>query len=157
MYVTRTRVVSGLALTWSSTRWKTWTVTLWLLAGITAFTTIFIFFFLPETLMANIQHRRACRLQQKNTQGKNHSLRSFFLDVARQTVNDFKLSCMDPVILFVNIHTMLIYGILYLWFELFPFGEPTVKSYYRCCDCDADNDAVFGGIYRFDATQQARK
>lgn len=30
---------------------------------------------------------------------------------------------MDPVILFVNIHTMLIYGILYLWFELFPFGK----------------------------------
>ncbi|KAH7273204.1 major facilitator superfamily domain-containing protein [Fusarium solani] len=117
------------------TRWKTWTATLWLLAGITAFTTIFIFFFLPETLMANIQHRRACRLQQENTQGKNHSLRSFFLGVARQTVDDFKLSCMDPVILFVNIHTMLIYGILYLWFELFPF--------------------VFGGIYRFDATQQA--
>jgi hypothetical protein len=25
------------------------------------------------------------------------------------------------------------------------------------CDRDADNGVVFGGIYRFDATQQARK
>ena len=30
---------------------------------------------------------------------------------------------MDPVILLVNIHTMLIYGVLYLWFEFFPFGK----------------------------------
>jgi len=30
---------------------------------------------------------------------------------------------MDPVILFVNIHTMLIYGVLYLRFEFFPFGK----------------------------------
>lgn len=47
--------------------------------------------------------------------------------ILKQTVNDFRISCMDPVIIFVNIHTMLIYGILYLWFEFFPFGK-TIQS-----------------------------
>lgn len=37
--------------------------------------------------------------------------------------NDIKLACLDPVILFVNMHTMLVYGVLYLWFEFFPFGK----------------------------------
>lgn len=37
--------------------------------------------------------------------------------------NDLKLACLDPVILFVNMHTMLVYGVLYLWFEFFPFGK----------------------------------
>lgn len=80
---------------------------------------------MPETLMANIQHRRDCRMQQGNTQ-KVLPLRNISLQIVRQTADDFKLSCLDPVILFVNLHTMLIYGILYLWFELFPFGESQV-------------------------------
>lgn len=37
--------------------------------------------------------------------------------------NDLKLAFSDPVILFVNMHTMLLYGVLYLWFEFFPFGN----------------------------------
>jgi DHA1 family multidrug resistance protein-like MFS transporter len=37
--------------------------------------------------------------------------------------NDLKLACLDPVILFVNMNTMLVYGVLYLWFEFFPFGK----------------------------------
>ncbi|KAJ5123379.1 hypothetical protein N7448_009476, partial [Penicillium atrosanguineum] len=111
-----------------SERWQTWTASLWLLAGITAFTTLFIFFLLPETLSSNILLRRAQRLR---TQTRNPSHRSQFeMDAPRtslgvmifeQIVNDLKISCMDPVIIFVNIHTMLIYGILYLWFEFFPF------------------------------------
>ncbi|GJN75943.1 MFS transporter [Purpureocillium lilacinum] len=113
-------------------RWQTWTATLWVLAGITAFTTLFVFLFLPETLMSNIVRRRLRRVGEHKAE---HAGSNFLAEVARQTVEDFKLSCMDPVILFVNIHTMLIYGVLYLWFEFFPF--------------------VFGGIYGFDATQQA--
>lgn len=64
-------------------------------------------------------------MQQGNTQ-KVLPLRNISLQIVRQTADDFKLSCLDPVILFVNLHTMLIYGILYLWFELFPFGESQV-------------------------------
>ncbi|AAW43510.1 hypothetical protein CNBE1830 [Cryptococcus deneoformans B-3501A] len=124
------------------TRWNTWAATLWLLAGITAFTTVFIFFFLPETLSFNILRRRARRLRVQCDRPHDQypaepdaKARNFFLDIVYQTVDDFKLSCMDPVILFVNVHTMLIYGVLYLWFEFFPF--------------------VFGEIYCFSAIQQA--
>lgn len=117
-----------------SERWHTWTASLWLLSGITAFTTLFIFFLLPETLPSNILLRRAQRLR---TQTGNSLYRSqsemdisttnFGTMILKQTVNDFRISCMDPVIIFVNIHTMLIYGILYLWFEFFPFGK-TIQS-----------------------------
>ncbi|OGM45877.1 MFS transporter [Aspergillus bombycis] len=122
-------------------RWETWTATLWLLSGVTAFTTVFIFFLLPETLYSNILLRRARQLRNQtgnpfyqsqadiDTPESNLAMR-----IVKQTIDDFKLSCMDPVILFVNMHTMLIYGILYLWFELFPF--------------------VFDGIYHFTAIQQ---
>jgi DHA1 family multidrug resistance protein-like MFS transporter len=112
-----------------STRWNTWTATLWLIAGISAFTTVFIFFLMPETLSSNILHRRAERLHEQSNKpqsqlpSKSAAEPNFFLHILYQAVDDFKISCMDPVVLFVNIHTMLIYGILYLWFELFPFGK----------------------------------
>lgn len=147
----------------NSERWQTWTATLWLLSGVTAFTTVFIFFLLPETLYTNILLRRAQRLRRQtgdpayqsqaelDTPGANLAVR-----IVRQTVDDFKLSCTDPVILFVNMHTMLIYGILYLWFEFFPFGEsnsilwPYLPANYSLL-------IVFDGIYHFTAIQQGRK
>ena len=84
---------------------------------------------MPETLSSNILRRRAQRLRERSDEPQagfpleSAVPRNFFLDIVSQTIDDFKLSFMDPVILFVNIHTMLIYGILYLWFELFPFGK----------------------------------
>ncbi|CAI7570080.1 unnamed protein product [Penicillium pancosmium] len=122
-------------------RWDTWAATLWLIAGVTALTTVFIFFLLPETLYTNILYRRARRLRvqtgnpayqsqaELDTPKTNLTMR-----IGKQVIDDFKLSFMDPVILFVNLHTMLIYGILYLWFEFFPY--------------------VFEGIYHFTAIQQ---
>ncbi|KAF3389395.1 Caffeine resistance protein 5 [Penicillium rolfsii] len=122
-------------------RWNTWRATLWLLSGITAFTTISTFFFLPETLSSNILLRRAKRLRE---QTRNSAYRSeaeiqspsenLALRIVKDMGNDIKLACLDPVILFVNVHTMLVYGVLYLWFEFFPF--------------------VFNGIYHFNAIQQ---
>jgi DHA1 family multidrug resistance protein-like MFS transporter len=73
----------------------------------------------------------------------------------KQTVDDFKLSCIDPVILFVNMHTMLIYGILYLWFEFFPFGRP---RFIELISLPLLTTAlVFDGIYHFTAIQQGRR
>ncbi|KAJ5422004.1 hypothetical protein N7491_010449 [Penicillium cf. griseofulvum] len=98
-------------------------------------------FLLPETLSSNILLRRAQRLraQTRNplyrSQSEMAPTTSFGTMIFEQTVNDIKISCVDPVIIFVNIHTMLIYGILYLWFEFFPF--------------------VFGGVYHFSPLQQA--
>ncbi|KAL2847207.1 major facilitator superfamily domain-containing protein [Aspergillus pseudoustus] len=123
-------------------RWKTWTATLWLLSGITAFATISTFFFLPETLSSNILLRRAKRLRAQTgrpTYQSEAEIRSPSENLAVRIIkdigNDLKLACLDPVILFVNMHTMLVYGVLYLWFEFFPF--------------------VFDGIYHFSAIQQA--
>ncbi|KAJ5120638.1 MFS transporter [Penicillium bovifimosum] len=122
-------------------RWKTWRATLWLLSGITAFTTISTFFFLPETLSSNILLRRAKRLREQtgnpayHTEAEIQSPSEYLaLRIVKDMGNDIKLACLDPVILFVNVHTMLVYGVLYLWFEFFPF--------------------VFNGIYHFTAIQQ---
>lgn len=123
---------------------------------------MFIFFLLPETLSTNILLRRAQRLRRQTGDPAYQSQAeldtpgaSLAMRIARQTVDDFKLSCTDPVILFVNMHTMLIYGILYLWFEFFPFGEST-----QCEPCFPSNYSliiVFDGIYHFNDIQQGRK
>jgi DHA1 family multidrug resistance protein-like MFS transporter len=104
-----------------SERWHTWTTSLWLLAGTIAFTTLFIFFFLSDTLSSNILLRRAKRLRTQTRNPLNRSqsemdtpTTSFGAMVFKQTLDDLKISCTDPVIIVVNIHTMLIYGILYL-------------------------------------------
>ncbi|KFG84071.1 putative MFS transporter [Metarhizium anisopliae] len=122
-------------------RWKTWTATLWLLSGITGFTTVSVFFFLPETLSSNILLRRAKRLRAQTgnsafqTEAEIESPReNLAIRIFKDMGNDLKLAFSDPVILFVNMHTMLLYGVLYLWFEFFPF--------------------VFDGIYHFTAVQQ---
>lgn len=144
-------------------RWDTWAATLWLLAGITALTTVFIFFLLPETLYSNILYRRAKR---RRAQTGNPAYRSqaeidtpkmnLATRIGKQTVDDFKLSCMDPVILFVNMHTMLIYGVLYLWFEFFPYGEYILAIYMNRLRTNGIF-IVFDGIYHFTAIQQGRK
>ena len=82
--------------------------------------------------------------------------------IFEQIVNDLKISCMDPVIIFVNIHTMLIYGILYLWFEFFPFGKTILSNLATCIPvnlypCAYKLLIVFDGIYHFSPVQQARE
>ncbi|OJJ86670.1 uncharacterized protein ASPGLDRAFT_33565 [Aspergillus glaucus CBS 516.65] len=109
-------------------RWKTWTATLWLLSGIMAFTTVSIFFFLPETSPSNILLRRAKRLRAQTGNPAYQSeaeieppSENLAVRIVKDMGSNLKLSCLDPVILFVNMHTMLVYSVLYLWFEFFPF------------------------------------
>jgi MFS transporter, DHA1 family, multidrug resistance protein len=108
---------------------------LWLLAGIAVFSLVFAFMFLPETLYDNILLRRARKLRREtgdnticsqsevDTESPSISLR-----IAKQVVRDFKMSFADPIIIFVNLYTMLIYGVLYVWFEFFSFGKTKSKS-----------------------------
>ncbi|OKP02895.1 Caffeine resistance protein 5 [Penicillium subrubescens] len=123
-----TQLAEFAGLFWDRKRWKTWRATLWLLSGITAFTTISTFFFLPETLSSNILLRRAKRLREQTGNPAYQSeaeiqspSENLALRIVKDMGNDIKLACLDPVILFVNVHTMLVYGVLYLWFEFFPF------------------------------------
>ncbi|OQE12863.1 hypothetical protein PENFLA_c060G03297 [Penicillium flavigenum] len=142
-------------------RWHTWTASLWLLSGITGFTTLFIFFLLPETLSSNILLRRAQRLREhtgnplyRSKSEMDTPTTSFGAMIFKQIVDDLKLSSMDPVIVFVNIHTMLIYGILYLWFEFFPFGKTNLRNSATYI-LGLQTDSVFDGIYHFTPIQQA--
>lgn len=146
-----------------SERWHTWTASLWLIAGITAFTTLFIFFLLPETLSSNILLRRAQRLRAHTGSPSYRSqsemdtpTTSFGAMIFKQIMDDLKLSCTDPVIIFVNIHTMLIYGILYLWFEFFPFGKTKLSNLATFIPWLTTPFLVFDGIYHFSPIQQAR-
>jgi len=109
-------------------RWGSFSAALWLIASMSAFSTVFMFFCLPETLSGKILMRRAQELRQSTGDLRYQSQSeldapktNLFLKMIEQIAVDFKLSCIDPVILFINIHTMFIYGILYLWFEFFPF------------------------------------
>ncbi|CAG8157790.1 unnamed protein product [Penicillium olsonii] len=84
--------------------------------------------FLPETSHANILYRRAERLQQANPQHRHHTcaaekqhahLSSY--NVLRESLLiPMRITLLDPAILFVNIYMMLVYGIYYSFFEVFP-------------------------------------
>ncbi|GLI74132.1 hypothetical protein PoHVEF18_002366 [Penicillium ochrochloron] len=83
---------------------------------------------LGPTLSSNILLRRAKRLREQTGNPAYHSeaeiqspSENLALRIVKDMGNDIKLACLDPVILFVNVHTMLVYGVLYLWFEFFPF------------------------------------
>jgi DHA1 family multidrug resistance protein-like MFS transporter len=117
-------------------RWKTWRATLWLLSGITALTTVSTFFFLPETSSSNILLRRAERLRAQPGNPAYGSItemespsENLAVRIVKDMGNDLQLACLDPVILFVNLHMMLVYGVLYLWFEFFPIGK---LGFVRC-------------------------
>lgn len=51
---------------------------------------------------------------------------------------------------------MLIYGVLYLWFEVFPYGEYNLSNYIYLLLTDRVL-VVFEGIYHFTVIQQGRK
>ncbi|KAK6837411.1 hypothetical protein RU639_001693 [Aspergillus parasiticus] len=87
-----------------------------LLSGIAAFTTISTFFFLPETLSENIFLRRAKRHPEQTDNPAYHSeaeiqspTENLALCIVKDMGDDLKLACLDPVILFVNMNTMLVY------------------------------------------------
>ncbi|KJK64027.1 Major Facilitator Superfamily protein [Aspergillus parasiticus SU-1] len=93
-----------------------------LLSGIAAFTTISTFFFLPETLSENIFLRRAKRHPEQTDNPAYHSeaeiqspTENLALCIVKDMGDDLKLACLDPVILFVNMNTMLVYGVLVHW------------------------------------------
>lgn len=110
-----------------------------------AFALVWMIFFLPETLYDNILLRRAQRIRKRTgdeTIRSQSEVEMGTLSISRtvtnQIVADFRMSFADPIILFVNLHTMLIYGVLYLWFEFFPFGKNIyITKLGYCTDYDS--------------------
>lgn len=96
-----------------SDRWGSWSAALWLMAGIVAISTVFMFFLLPETLADNILYRRAAHLRQVTGDNRYYSPseaetteNNLIWAMLEQITVDFRLSFIDPVILFINVHTI---------------------------------------------------
>ncbi|PWY98907.1 putative FLR1-putative H+ antiporter [Testicularia cyperi] len=104
-----------------------WRWTIWPLLMLSGFTFVVLLLTLPETSASNILVRRARRLRKvtgnphlrtkgelfaENLTGKEIALMTF--------VRPFVLSFKEPIVLGINLHIGLVYGILYLWFEAFP-------------------------------------
>lgn len=95
-----------------------------------------MFFLLPETSGANILHNRAKRLRRLTGNGRfksqsaDHTTQDHLMVLARA----FTLTFTEPIVLFMDLYTGLLYGVLFIWFESFPI--------------------VFGDIYGFDIGQQ---
>lgn len=103
-----------------------------------------LIFFLPETLEANILHRRAQRLQRfMDSNNSETSLKvvsrpdadAELVDSAKEgreiLLGVITLSLFEPLVLVLNLYISLIYALLYLWFESFPlvFGQIHRFSY----------------------------
>ncbi|TKY85939.1 hypothetical protein EX895_004764 [Sporisorium graminicola] len=104
-----------------------WRWTIWPLLMLSGFTLVVLIATLPETSSSNILYRRAQRLRKVTgnpnlrTKGEIFSAHSTGKELALMTfVRPFLLSFTQPIVLGINFHIGLVYGILYLWFECFP-------------------------------------
>jgi DHA1 family multidrug resistance protein-like MFS transporter len=82
---------------------------------------------LPETSSATILHRRARRLERRDRPRKYQTKAdvlqgdtSFSVVVRESLLIPWKITLLDPAILFLNCYTSLTYGIFYSFFEAFP-------------------------------------
>ena len=114
---------------------KGWRWTIWVITWLNTFAVAVLFFFMPETSAPNILYKRAQRLRKATG---NERLRSQSeINAAKQTWRDhltvlsraFTLIFSEPIVFFTNLYTALLYGLVFTWFESFPF--------------------VFGDIYGF--------
>ncbi|EST05996.1 Major facilitator superfamily [Kalmanozyma brasiliensis GHG001] len=104
-----------------------WRWTIWPLLMLSGFTLIILIVTLPETSSSNILYRRAQRLRKHTgnphlrSKGEIFSATLTGKELALMTfVRPFLLSFTEPIVLGINFHIGLVYGILYLWLEAFP-------------------------------------
>ncbi|SJX66255.1 probable FLR1-Putative H+ antiporter involved in multidrug resistance [Sporisorium reilianum f. sp. reilianum] len=104
-----------------------WRWTIWPLLMLSGFTLVVLLLVLPETSSSNILYRRARRLRKVTgndklrTKGEIFSASLTGKELALMTfVRPFVLSFTQPIVLGINFHIGLVYGILYAWFEAFP-------------------------------------
>ncbi|SPC65758.1 probable FLR1 - Putative H+ antiporter involved in multidrug resistance [Ustilago sp. UG-2017b] len=104
-----------------------WRWTIWPLLMLSGFTLVVLILTLPETSSSNILFRRAQRLRKltgnPHLRSKGEILSSHLTgkELALMTfVRPFALSFKEPIVLGINLHIGLVYGILYTFFEAFP-------------------------------------
>ena len=106
-------VLSGFAVPLSTWRWSMYETLI-----ISGATFVILFFFLPETNAEYILSHRAQRLRKKlgnnlllsRTESRQENKDWLKLTVYHLTM-PFKITLLDPSILFINLYTALVYGI----------------------------------------------
>lgn len=115
-------LMAGFAVTLSTWRWAFYETLI-----LSGFTFVLLLFCLPETSAEYILSKRAARLRAATG---NPELRSaaeahdngkdWFKLISYHLTMPFKITILDPSILFINLYTGLVYGIYYSFFESFP-------------------------------------
>ncbi|QDS70197.1 hypothetical protein FKW77_006591 [Venturia effusa] len=115
-------VLSGFSVPLSSWRWSMYETLI--LCG---FTFVLLFFALPETNAEYILGKRAQRLRLKTgdestkTRSEIHAGGKDWVQLTVYHLTmPFKITILDPSVLFINLYTGLVYGIYYSFFESFP-------------------------------------
>lgn len=125
-----------------------WRWTIWVVAWMASAVVVLLFFCMPESSATTILYYRAKRLRAST--GRADMKSQSEIDAATTTAGTSKtnaatsqlrmlgaafiLTFTEPIVFALDLYTALLYGILFLWFESFPF--------------------VFGGIYHFTLGQQ---
>jgi DHA1 family multidrug resistance protein-like MFS transporter len=117
-----------------------WRWTIWVFTYLCVFVLVLMFFFFPETSATNILYNRAKRLREAT--GNMRLKSQTEVDSAHYSPKDnllllgraFTLTFTEPIVLLVDLYAGLLYGVLFIWFESFPF--------------------VFGGVYHFTSGEQ---
>jgi MFS transporter, DHA1 family, multidrug resistance protein len=105
-----------------------WRWTIWEIMWLSGATLILLFFCYPETSASNILYRRASRLRKATGNSSIKSASEIAAAamsprdrVLNVLVRPFTLNLQEPIVLVLNIYVGLIYALLYVWFESFPF------------------------------------
>lgn len=105
---------------------KGWRWCFWFLLIITGSSLLLFALFLPETYPPTLKFKRARHLRELTGNSDirtNEELRHLAVDrgfVKEYLLRSVEITVSEPVVLFINIYSALIYSILYLWYETFP-------------------------------------
>ena len=116
-----------------------WRWPMWELLWIIGFTSIVLFFFLPETSHANILLRRAERL--RKITGNQHLRAQSEIDqgniaikqvILLSILRPFEITFKDPAVAFSNFYIMILYSTYYLFVRprpsLSPYGQTLISN-----------------------------
>lgn len=113
-----------------------WRITIWIVCWMASGVIVILFFCMPESSPSTILHKRAKRLRKATGNGQLKS--QCEIDDAHVAVatgqlevlgSAFVLTLSEPIVFVMDLFTALLYGVLFIWLESFPF--------------------VFGDIYPF--------
>jgi DHA1 family multidrug resistance protein-like MFS transporter len=117
----------GPLLTGFSVPLSTWRWTFYETLILSGFTFVLLFLCMPETSAEYILTKRAQRLRAntgnqdlKSTAEVHAGNKDWMKLIAYHLTMPFKITFLDPSVLFINLYTALVYGIYYSFFESFP-------------------------------------